>query len=91
MTDPWKFNHMNIILGTGEWDNTRHESLRLSAILTEKGIRHWLDDRRWCGHDWNIGATCCLITSQRSNAERLTRIAFSPNPCHPPNPRLTLL
>ena len=53
MTDPWKFNHMNIILGTGEWDNTRHESVRLSAILHEKGIRHWLDDRRWCGHDWN--------------------------------------
>jgi esterase/lipase superfamily enzyme len=51
MTNPWKFNHMNIILGTGKWDNTRHESLRLSAILTEKGIRHWLDERRWCGHD----------------------------------------
>jgi len=53
MTDPWKFNHMGIILGTGEWDNTRHESLRLSAVLTEKGIQHFLDDRRWCGHDWN--------------------------------------
>ena len=53
MTDTWKFNHMNIILGTGEWDNTRHESFRLSAILNEKGVRHWLDDRRWCGHDWN--------------------------------------
>ena len=36
MTDPWKFNHMNIILGTGEWDNTRHESFRLSAILTRE-------------------------------------------------------
>ena len=23
------------------------------VILTEKGIRHWLDRRRWCGHDWN--------------------------------------
>jgi esterase/lipase superfamily enzyme len=23
------------------------------AILTEKGIRHRLDDRRRCGHDWN--------------------------------------
>ena len=28
--DPWKFNHMGIVLGTGEWDNTRHESMRLS-------------------------------------------------------------
>jgi len=53
MPDPWKFNHMGIIIGTGEWDNTRHESLRLSSILNAKGIRHFLDDRRWCGHDWN--------------------------------------
>ena len=53
LTDPWKFNHMGIILGTGEWDNTRHESLRLSAILDSKGIKHFLDDRRWCGHDWS--------------------------------------
>jgi esterase/lipase superfamily enzyme len=51
--DPWKFGHMNIILGTGEWDNTRHESMRMSGILNAKSIRHWLDDRRWCGHDWN--------------------------------------
>ena len=52
MPDPWKYNHMNIILGTGEWDNTRHESMRLSDILNSKGIRHWLDDRKWCGHEW---------------------------------------
>jgi esterase/lipase superfamily enzyme len=45
--------HDENILGTGVWDSTPHESLRLTAILTEKGIRHWLDDRRWCGHDWN--------------------------------------
>ena len=51
--DPWKFNHMGIILGTGEWDNTRHESIRLSSILNAKGIQHFLDDRRWSGHDWN--------------------------------------
>src|SRR6266446_892396 len=52
MPDPWKHNHMNIIIGTGEWDNTRHESMRLSGILNSKGIRHWLDDRKWCGHEW---------------------------------------
>ena len=33
MPDPWKYNHMNIVIGTGEWDNTRHESMRLSGIL----------------------------------------------------------
>jgi esterase/lipase superfamily enzyme len=53
MPDPWKYNHMGIILGTGEWDNTRDESYRLSAILNSKGIKHWLDDGRWRGHDWN--------------------------------------
>ena len=53
MPDPWKYNHMRIIIGTGEWDNTRSESLRLAGILTAKGIPHWLDDRKWCGHDWN--------------------------------------
>jgi esterase/lipase superfamily enzyme len=47
------FEIMNIVIGTGEWDNTRHESMRLSGILNSKGIRHWLDDRKWCGHDWN--------------------------------------
>ena len=52
-TDPWKYNHMGIILGTGEWDNTRHESLRLSEILNSKGISHFLDDRKWCGHEWS--------------------------------------
>jgi esterase/lipase superfamily enzyme len=53
ISDPWKFNHMSIILSTGEWDNTRHESYRMSEILNGKGIRHWLDDRKWSGHDWN--------------------------------------
>src|SRR6266853_2081026 len=52
-TDPWKYNQMGIIIGTGEWDNTRHETFRLSKILNFKGIRHFLDDRKWCGHDWN--------------------------------------
>jgi esterase/lipase superfamily enzyme len=51
--DPWKYNHMRIIIGTGEWDNTRHESYRLSGILNSKGVAHWLDDRKWSGHDWN--------------------------------------
>jgi esterase/lipase superfamily enzyme len=53
MPDPWKYNHMAIIIGTGEWDNTRHESYRLSEILNSKGIKHWLDDGKWRGHDWN--------------------------------------
>ncbi|MBV9127704.1 MAG: esterase family protein [Verrucomicrobia bacterium] len=51
--DPWKYNHLGIVIGTGEWDVTRDESLRLSGILNNKGIRHRWDDRRWCGHDWH--------------------------------------
>ena len=38
MPDPWKYNHMSIIIGTGEWDNTRHESYRLSEVLNSKGV-----------------------------------------------------
>jgi esterase/lipase superfamily enzyme len=44
---------MGIIIGTGEWDNTRHESYRLSEILNAKGIKHWLDDGKWRGHEWS--------------------------------------
>src|SRR6516162_3280704 len=51
-SDPWKFNHMGIVLGTGEWDSCRDENFRLSGILTAKGVKHFLDDRRWSGHDW---------------------------------------
>ena len=51
--DPWKYNHMSIIIGTGEWDVTRDESYRLSEVLNSKGIKHWLDDGKWRGHDWN--------------------------------------
>lgn len=51
--DPWKYNHMGIYLGTGEWDICRGENQRLSGILHSKGIRHWLDDRQHCYHDWN--------------------------------------
>jgi len=53
MPDLWKYNHMSIIIGTGEWDVTRHESYRLSEVLNSKGIKHWLDDGKWRGHDWN--------------------------------------
>ena len=53
MPDPWKYNHMAIIIGTGEWDVTRDESYRLSGVLNSKGIKHWLDDGKWRGHDWN--------------------------------------
>ena len=51
--DPWKYGHMGIFLGTGDWDICRSENFRMADILRSKGIGHWLDERRWCAHDWN--------------------------------------
>lgn len=53
LPDPWRFDHMSVILGTGEWDNTRHESMRLSGLLHAKAFAIGSSDRKWCGHDWN--------------------------------------
>jgi len=44
---------MGIVLGTGDRDSCRERNLALSALLHAKGIPHFLDDRKWCGHDWN--------------------------------------
>jgi len=38
---------MNIISGTGEWDNTRHESDATLGHPEFKRNPHWLDDRKW--------------------------------------------
>jgi hypothetical protein len=82
MHDPWKYNHMGIILGTGEWDYTRSESYRLSAILNSKGIKHWLEDGKWRGHDWNywqdmlpyyLSARLHRLSRAKSRTERLGR------------------
>ena len=53
-TDPWKYRHMGIYLGTAEWDICRHENQRLSGILHSKGIGHCLDDRPRDVHDWPL-------------------------------------
>jgi esterase/lipase superfamily enzyme len=34
-------------------DNTHDESYRLSGIINSKGIKHWLDDGKWRGHEWS--------------------------------------
>jgi esterase/lipase superfamily enzyme len=44
---------MGIVLGTGDRDGCRDRNLHLSHLLNAKGIPHFLDDRKWCGHDWN--------------------------------------
>ncbi|MDI1319244.1 MAG: alpha/beta hydrolase-fold protein [bacterium] len=56
LNDPWfldRLRGMGIVLGTGDWDVCRDRNLHLSHLLHAKGIPHFLDDRKWCGHDWN--------------------------------------
>jgi esterase/lipase superfamily enzyme len=43
---------MGIILSTGEWDMCLNDNIILSNILNSKGITHWLDIKKWAGHDW---------------------------------------
>jgi len=47
-----EFRKIKIVLGTGEHDMCRHESLNISRVLTAKGVPHLLDDRRGAYHDW---------------------------------------
>ena len=56
LNDPWfldRIRAMGIVLGTGDRDLCRDRNLHFSHLLHTKGIPHFLDDRRWCGHDWN--------------------------------------
>ena len=56
LSDAWfldRIRALRIVLATGETDICRDENLRLSRILNDKGIPHWLDV--WgdgTGHDW---------------------------------------
>ncbi len=49
--DLWK---MHIILGTSEWDICLDANHRLSGILNDKNVNHWLDVRGWEKHDWPL-------------------------------------
>lgn len=48
--DLWR---MNIILGTADHDFCKDENIRLSNILKQKHINHWLDIRNGT-HDWPV-------------------------------------
>lgn len=47
----WK---LKIVLGTSDRDMCKGDNERLSAILGNKGINHWLDIRQNADHDWPI-------------------------------------
>lgn len=56
LSDPWfleRLRRMGIILGTGDRDLCRERNRQFAQLLSAKGIPHFLDDRKWCGHDWN--------------------------------------
>jgi esterase/lipase superfamily enzyme len=44
--------NMKIILGTSDRDMCKGDNEKLSGILNEKGIGHWLDVRQNADHDW---------------------------------------
>lgn len=56
LNDPWYLNHlssMGIILGTGKYDFCLNENIRISDLLQNKRVPHWLDIWQGAGHDWN--------------------------------------
>ena len=50
----WKFDHMQIVLGTSDWDICLEKNKNMSGILNEKGIDHWYDEKKWISHDWPL-------------------------------------
>lgn len=46
--------NMKIVLGTGEHDMCKDPTLRMSSILDQKNIDHWLDVRQGANHDWPV-------------------------------------
>lgn len=52
--EPWKYNHMEIVLCTSDWDSCQPKNLHMSHVLNEKGIHHWYDEKKWIEHDWPL-------------------------------------
>ena len=50
----WKYHHMQIVLGTSDWDICLQKNQYMSGILNAKGISHWYDEKKWIKHDWPL-------------------------------------
>lgn len=50
----WKYDHMQIVLGTSDWDICKDKNLHMSGILNAQGIDHWYDEKKWTPHDWPL-------------------------------------
>ncbi len=53
LNDPELWN-IDIVLGTSNWDICLDSNLKLSEILNQKSINHWLDIRQDRKHDWPV-------------------------------------
>jgi esterase/lipase superfamily enzyme len=50
----WKYLHMQIVLGTSDWDSCKPNNQNMAGILSSKGIPHWYDEKKWIAHDWPL-------------------------------------
>ncbi|MGB5667942.1 MAG: alpha/beta hydrolase-fold protein [Maribacter sp.] len=52
--ESWKYQHMNIVLSTSDWDSCKPKNQHMAGILDAKGISYWYDERKWIEHDWPL-------------------------------------
>lgn len=52
--ESWRYQHMNIVLSTSDWDSCKPKNEQMAAILGSKGIPHWYDEKKWIEHDWPL-------------------------------------
>jgi len=52
--DDYELGNIDIVLGTSNWDICYNDNLKLSKILIDKNITHWLDVRNEREHDWPV-------------------------------------
>lgn len=52
--EPWKYNHMKIVLSTSDWDSCQPKNAKMAGVLESKGIPYWYDEKKWIEHDWPL-------------------------------------
>lgn len=52
--EAWKYKHMKIVLSTSDQDICLKPTQEMAQILTQKGIDHLYDERKWINHDWPL-------------------------------------
>ncbi len=52
--ESWRYNHMNIVLSTSDWDSCKPKNEHMAHILNAKGINYWYDEKKWIEHDWPL-------------------------------------